>query len=68
MLLNQFDVTSFLINVLTFLIGLNSLDMEAMWLRISEDHNCDTFYFNLVESLTSFMEIWKTIFRLDAWK
>ena len=66
MLLNQFEVTSFLINVLTFLIGLNSLDMEAMWLRISEDHNCDTFYFNLVESLTSFMEIWKTIFRLDA--
>ena len=66
MLLNQFDVTSFLINALTFLIGLNSLDMEAMWLRISEDHNCDTFYFNLVESLTSFMEIWKTIFRLDA--
>ena len=49
-----------------FVHGLTSSEMENMWLRISEDHNCDTFYFNLVETLTSFIEIWKKIFRLDT--
>jgi len=42
-----------------FVHGLTSYEMEDMWLRISESVNCDTFYFNLVEFLTSFMDVWK---------
>ncbi len=45
-----------------FVHGLSGHEMADMWERISEDHNCDTFYFATVEFLTAAMELVKTIF------
>ena len=46
-----------------FVHGLTSSEMDDMWIRIHEDHNCDTFYFALVQCMTGFVEIVKNIFR-----
>lgn len=45
--------------------GLSSSEISDMWIRIKEEHNCDTFYFDLIVSLTSFLETVKKIFRVD---
>ena len=47
-----------------FVHGLSSSEMDDMWIRINEEHNCDTFYFAFVQYLTSFVDIVKNIFRL----
>lgn len=48
-----------------FIHGLSSGEMDDMWLKIHDDHNCDTFYFALVEFLTIFNDIFRRLFRLD---
>ena len=48
-----------------FVHGLTSSEMDDMWLRINEDHNCDTFYFAFVENFNAFSDVVRRIFRLD---
>ena len=50
-----------------FVHGLTSTEIDDMWLRISDDHNCDTFYFSIVQSMSAFSDMIRRIFRLD-WK
>ena len=45
--------------------GLSSNEIDEMWLRVSDDHNCDTFYFAIVQSLTAFSDMIRRIFRLE---
>ena len=48
-----------------FVHGLTSTEIDDMWLRISDDHNCDTFYFSIVQSMSAFSNMIRRIFRLD---
>ena len=48
-----------------FVHGLTSTEIDDMWLRISDDHNCDTFYFSIVQSMSAFSDMIRRIFRLD---
>ena len=48
-----------------FVHGLTSSEIDDMWLKIGEDHNCDTFYFAIVQSLTAFSDMIRRIFRLE---
>ena len=48
-----------------FVHGLESSEMSDMWQRISEEHNCDNFYFALVETFAAFSDVVRRIFRLE---
>ena len=48
-----------------FVDGLTSTEIDDMWLRISDDHNCDTFYFSIVQSMSAFSNMIRGIFRLN---
>ncbi len=48
-----------------FVHGLTSSEMDDMWIRVKDEHNCDTFYFAIVKSITAFCEIFRRIFRLE---
>lgn len=39
-------------------------EMEEMWVKIKDDHNCETFYFAFVQYATSFVDLFRNLFRL----
>lgn len=44
---------------------LEAEEMDEMWVKIQDTgHNCDTFYFGLVQHLTTFVEFLKNLLRL----
>ena len=46
----------------SFVHGLSSTESNKMWLRVGDDHNCDTFYFVIVQSLTTLCDMIRCIF------
>ena len=48
-----------------FVHGLTSSEIDDMLLKIGEDHNCDTFYFAIFQSLTASSDMIRCIFRLE---
>lgn len=43
---------------------LDAGEMEEMYARLDEAHNCDTFYYSFVQIATSFLEFIKNLFRI----
>lgn len=43
---------------------LESDETEEMYVRIADDHNCDTFYFAFVRFAKATAELFKNLFRL----
>ena len=48
-----------------FFNALTSSEIDDMLLKIGEDHNCDTFYFAIFQSLTASSDMIQSFFRLE---
>ena len=48
-----------------FVHGVESSEMNDLWVRMAEEIHCDTFYFSLVQHLTTMLDFVKNIFRIE---
>jgi len=45
--------------------GMTSSEMDDMWIKVNDDHNCDTFYFAVLQTMAAFSDTFRRIFRLE---